>query len=149
MMSESTYFGSYERAVDPKGRFNLPFKLRRGAKAAKDDGFVITKGPDGSLNLMPRDAFVAAFDKVAQTGEAGRDKRMVLRGLSKVSQLIVPDSQGRVAVPNELLQTVGVTGRVLCIGMGHYIELWDPERYAIVEATLGAPASAHLDTFFG
>lgn len=140
------YFGSYERAVDPKGRFNVPFKLLR---AASTEGFVVTLGPDGSLNLMPHDEFVAAFVRMTKDGEPGRQMRAEVRKLSEVSQTLVPDSQGRVAVPAELLKAAGVTSKVKIIGMGNYMELWDPRTYEIIGRALGGSPSAQLDHFFG
>ena len=142
------FHGGYERAVDPKGRFNLPFRLRRNGEKAGTERYIVIKGQDGQLNLMPEDVYEAAFDRL-RAGEPGREKRNVLRKVSGGSRPLEPDAQGRVAIAAELLALVGITKRITVIGMGDYMELWDPDRLAIIDDALGAPDAKLMDSFFG
>ncbi len=142
------FHGGYERAVDAKGRFNLPFRLRRSGEEAGTERYVVMKGPDGQLVLLPEDVFEASFSRLRE-GEPSREKRAVMRKISAGSCVLEPDSQGRVAVPTEMLASVGITRRVYVVGLIDRMELFDPDRYAIVESVLGDADPAYLDTFLG
>lgn len=142
------FHGGYERAVDAKGRFNLPFRLRRSGEEAGTERYVVMKGPDGQLVLLPEDVFETAFSRLRE-GEPSREKRAVMRKISAGSCVLEPDSQGRIAVPTEMLATVGITRRVYVVGLIDRMELFDPERYAVIESVLGDTDPAYLDKFLG
>ena len=129
------FHGAYERAVDAKGRFNLPFRFRRSGEEAGAERYVVMKGPDGQLAVLPEEVFEAAFTRLRE-GEPSRDKRAVLRKISAGSFVLEPDSQGRVAVPAELLASVGISKRVFVVGMADRMELFDPG--AVHDHRLGA-----------
>ena len=39
------------------------------------------------------------------------------------------DAQGRISVPQRLLQLAGIAGDVVFVGAGEVIEMWDPGTY--------------------
>jgi len=96
--------------------------------------------------LLPEAVFEAAFNRLRE-GEPSREKRAVLRRISAGSSVLEPDSQGRVAVPAELLAAVGITKRVYVVGMADRMELFDPDRYAVIASVLGDADPTYLDTF--
>jgi MraZ protein len=140
------FHGGYERAVDAKGRFNLPFRFRRSGEEAGAERYVAMKGPDGQINLLPEEVFEAAFERL-RAGDPSRERRAALRRLSAGSCILEPDSQGRVAIPAEMLAKVGITKRVYVVGMGTRMEIFDPERYAVIDDALGDTDPSYLDTF--
>jgi MraZ protein len=133
--------------VDTKGRFNLPSPFRRAGPSHATERYVVTDGPDGTLNILPYIEFLRAFERVRQR-RPGRELRDELRRLSHNSRVVEPDAQGRVAVPSEFLERIGVSRRILVVGMGRYLELWDPDRFAAHEASLGAADQEFLDELF-
>lgn len=140
------FHGGYERAVDAKGRFNLPFRFRRSGEDAGAERYVAMKGPDGQILLLPEEVFEAGFNRLRE-GASSRDQRAALRRVSAGSNVLEPDAQGRVAVPADLLAAVGITKRVLVVGVGNRMEIFDPERYAIIDGALGDTDPAYIDTF--
>ncbi len=141
------FHGSYERAVDAKGRFNLPFRFRRGGGAADDEQYVVTVGPDGSLSLFPREEWEKAFNRI-RSRSSSAEWRARVRQISDNSAKLDPDAQGRVMIPASFLEQVGVGRRVKVVGMGHYMELWEPERFVQSQQTLAEPDSEFMDEFF-
>lgn len=142
-----TFHGDYTRAVDAKGRFNLPFRFRRGGSGPGDEKYVVSKGADGSLAIHPHEIWMANFERMRQ-GEPGPRLRANLRAMSRGSKTIEPDAQGRVQVPTDLLASVGITGKVTVVGMGGYMELWSPD--ALDGATSGdeEPDAGFMDEFY-
>lgn len=127
--SEYCFHGAYERAVDAKGRFNLPFRFRRGGGAAEDEKYVVTPGADGNLAVFPLEEWERTFRRIKSRSSAA-EWRARVRQISARSFDLVPDSQGRVSVPMELLEAAGIGRRIKVVGMGQSMELWDPERFA-------------------
>ena len=128
-----TFHGSYQRSVDAKGRFNLPFRFRQGGPGSADEKYVVSGGADGSLALLPYSVWIANFNRMRQ-GEPGPELRRNLRRMSRSSTVVEPDSQGRVAINAEILGRVGITGKVTVVGMVSYMELWDPDTLEKTEA---------------
>ena len=122
-----TFSGSYERAVDPKGRFNLPFRHRRGGDAKRDD-YVVTLGVDGNLSIYPADVWDVVF-QTAKANASTAKVQAIIRHVSANTFDIAPDKQGRVMVPVNMLESVGIDKRVLVVGMGDHLELWDTDVY--------------------
>jgi MraZ protein len=141
------FTGSYERAVDGKGRFNLPFRFRRGGGVAEDEQYVVTRGADGSLSLFPRDEWIKAFRK-AQKMSKDAQVRAQARKLSAMSRNMTPDAQGRVMVPRELLDMAGIGNRVLVVGMGHYMELWHRDTFDAQQGAGVELDGEFMDEFF-
>lgn len=144
--SSFTFHGSYDRSVDKKGRFNLPFRFRQGGPEM-DEKYVVTGGADGSLALQPYSEWIANFNRMRQ-GKPGPELRRNLRRMSRGSTIVEPDSQGRIAVNPEILGRVGITGKVTVVGMVSYMELWDPTTLEKVEASGEDPDAGFLDEFY-
>jgi MraZ protein len=142
-----TFHGDYTRAVDAKGRFNLPFRFRQGGSAPGEEKYVVSRGADGTLAVHPHTMWIAAFERARQ-GEPGAQLRANLRRMSLGSKTVEPDSQGRVQVPRELLASVGIEDKVTVVGMGSYMELWSPDTLAEATAEDQGPDERFIDEFF-
>ena len=128
-----TFHGAYTRAVDVKGRFNLPFRLRQGGPGAGEEKYVVSRGPDGGLTIHPHAIWNESYNRM-RTGSPGPELRRNLRRMSVNSREVEPDNQGRVAVSPELLASVGIARKVTVVGVGTYMELWDPDALAAGES---------------
>jgi MraZ protein len=132
--SAFAFHGSHVRAVDAKGRFNLPFKFLRGGSGPEEDKFVVSRGADGSLSLLPHSVWQANFNRLRQTEAPGPELRAYLRRMSTGSVVVEPDSQGRVAVSREILAQAGIDRKIAIVGMGDFMELWDPEALEVANS---------------
>jgi len=126
--TEYCFHGAYERKVDAKGRFNLPFRFRRGGGTVEDEAYVVSPGTDGSLAVFPKEEWDQTFHRMRSRSSAP-EWRANVRKFSAQSFTLAPDSQGRVSVPLALLKRAGIGRRVMVVGMGQNMELWDPERF--------------------
>jgi MraZ protein len=142
-----TFHGDYTRAVDAKGRFNLPFRFRQGGSGPGDEKYVVAKGADGSLAIHPHEIWMEIFERM-RSGTPGPRLRANLRAMSLGSKTIEPDAQGRVQVPPELLASVGITNRVTVVGMGGYMELWAPDALARTQTGDEGPDAGFMDEWY-
>jgi DNA-binding transcriptional regulator/RsmH inhibitor MraZ len=66
--------------------------------------------------------------------------------MSRSAIEVKPDSQGRVAVTPEVLQKFGIDRKITVVGMGSYMELWDPG--ALEKLDTDAVDSGFMDEFY-
>ena len=141
------FHGAYERKVDAKGRFNLPFRFRAGGGTAEDETYVVSPGTVGNLAVFPQDEWDETFRRMKSRSPDPQWQANV-RKLSAQSFKLVPDSQGRVSVPLALLKRAGIERRVTVVGMGQNMELWDPERFEAAQEELPEVDPTFLNEFF-
>jgi MraZ protein len=110
------FYGNTTVKIDDKGRFNLPADHRK----LLDDQAIVTVGPEDQLEIWPVKAFhdmLAEFDEKARENEAFRD---VMRWVSKHAKIVGVDSQGRIALPIELRNLVGIDGASMISVLGSF-----------------------------
>ena len=98
------FVGTSQRKLDDKGRIALPAALRDELQGL---GYVTVT--DDNVSIFTEEAFLAFADDVeARVVARGEVPRVVLRKLFADSQRIRADSQGRVTLPAELLESAGI-----------------------------------------
>ncbi len=115
--------GTYNHTVDDKGRVIIPVKFK------KDLGleFVITAGYDNTLMLMSQtewESFLKRFES-APPSKVRWIKRFFLGNMHEVTT----DKQGRMQIPQQLRQKIGIETDVVLVGNGDMVEIWTPERW--------------------
>jgi len=58
---------------------------------------------------------------------------------------VSPDAQGRVVLPDSLLNYAGITGEVVFLGLGSRVEVWDKKEWETKESFIGENAAALLE----
>lgn len=124
-----TFVGSFTRSVDAKGRFALPFRFRQGSPGSGDETYMVSKGADGSLSLLPFKAWEANINRMRQAPPSA-ELRANIRRMSLSAIEVKPDSQGRIGISPETLAAFGIGKKITVVGMGSYMELWDPDEVA-------------------
>jgi MraZ protein len=126
------FLGSYEHALDDKGRVSLPARFRDVLSATGDTRLVLTSNVDPAgecLVAYPYKEWQSFQERIAglpQFDEAViRLKRLHVAGATEVS----PDRQGRILIPPVLREYAGLRDQVLFAGLGANIEIWDRRRW--------------------
>jgi len=123
------FHGEFESTVDEKGRVILPARLR---EAIDEDGFYVTYGPDGCVELCPPSEWNRRVE--AMRGPKGQAilkarARRFRRKMSALTERTAPDKQGRIRLHQNVLRKAGITKEVTIVGNFDIIEVWDRERY--------------------
>ena len=125
----SNFIGTFDFAVDEKGRFSIPAPLREGLAASADSTFVISRGPEGCLDAYPLDEWtrrVKVLRSIPNKKMGRYYKRLILGGAKRCRM----DSHNRILVPPELLRSVGIENSVSIIGQLDHLEFWAPGSYS-------------------
>lgn len=114
--------GTYEHTVDEKNRLTLPARFREEFA----EGLFLARGMDGCIVVYTRDAWdqlvsVRLADLDPFTREARQMSRFIYAGASDAEL----DRQGRVVVPQGLMDHAGVSRDVIVAGLRDHVEIWE------------------------
>jgi len=124
------FLGEHKHALDEKGRVILPAKFREPLTA----GAYITKVLDGCLAVWTPEEFQAVANELNEKARRGPTERKVARSFFAGAVDVVPDRQGRIAIPQTLREFAGLEREVVVAGVFSRVEIWDAERWQRVNA---------------
>ena len=132
------FLGEYEYKVDNKGRLPLPPKFRQEFV----NGLVLTRGQEACIfghrtADFENNANTLAPERIIESEQQRKLKRAIFASAER----LVPDSQGRIALPVNLRNYAKIKDTAIIVGVGDRIELWNPESWtpAKLEAEEQAP----------
>ncbi len=139
---ESLFVGQHEHALDAKGRIVLPAGFRGSFEPS---GFLI-KHSEGCLALMTPDRFGEIAGQMSERSQSGGvHGRAAKRSFGAGAARVLPDKQGRIAIPEELRRFAGLQRDCVVIGAIDEVEIWDSGRWqemnAQGESLLASPES--------
>lgn len=123
------FTGRYKHHVDSKGRLALPARMREAGKGLGFTQFVVTKGIGGCIAVFPVnkfEEFINEFDPSELSAEQGLN---FYREFSSWAHYVTVDSQGRINLPQILIEEAGITDEMLVLGVVDWMELWNPSSY--------------------
>jgi MraZ protein len=137
------FLGTFDYAMDERGRVPLPPRYRDAFRS----GVVLSQGsPDRCLRIYTSEAFEAhAAQYMAQPAlrRSGRDLRKSLFSRSFEAEL---DKQNRILIPAHMREYAGLSGKVLVIGAGEWLEIWTADAYAAEMARVDAELETTLES---
>jgi MraZ protein len=120
--------GTYECSLDNRFRFAIPARLRD----AFAGGATVSWWIDDCLAVVPAlewdDLVGRTFGDMSPFDETARDMRRFIIGSALTNDL---DRQGRIALSADHRQHAAIEdGKLRLVGVGDYLEAWDPTRLA-------------------
>lgn len=128
------FLGEYSHSVDAKGRIILPAKFR----ARLSEGCVITRGQDACLYGYTPETFKERADELSRSRQSVSARRGFRRMFFSGAIEEIPDSQGRVTLPEHLRAYANLTKDLTVIGAGPHFEIWDRESWTREQERLEA-----------
>ena len=131
-MAQTTFSGSFDHSLDGKGRVIIPSSFRE----ALGEDFTITINPNKTaIAIYPKEMWDKQLEVLSQINPMDRVGMQYQRYVMSVSfSGNSMDAQGRVLVPSKLRSKIGLTRDIVFVGLNRYIEIWDAEVYAKMEA---------------
>ena len=119
-----------------EGADGLPARFRE----ALAGGVILTRGIDRCLALYPLAAWQPLAEKVTALPITDADARIFRRLVFAEADLTL-DAQGRILIPPDLRRYAEIEREALVVGVDASIEIWSPQRWAAVEASLDTDAA--------
>lgn len=126
------FLGTYSHTLDDKGRLILPARIRE----LLGESVVVTRGTEPCLYVFTTSDFEKFLQEATATGMTGADARALSRYFSSQATEVTPDKQGRIGIIQALRDHAGLNSEVTVIGAYDHVEIWNPSRYAQVDAEL-------------
>lgn len=124
------FLSTFTNKVDKKGRVSVPSQFRSMLKSKDFSGIIVYESPINNCleacditriervieALDEKDPFSAEKDAFATTFLGG-------------SAQLGFDSEGRVLLPENLIEIAGINEQAVFVGKGSTFEIWEPSRF--------------------
>ena len=135
--SAPVYYNSlYKHGVDGKRRVQIPAKWR---PAQPDIEFTLIVWPKSShgtcLRVLPpeqMDKLMATLD--AKSKDDPKKVTTLKRVIGSMSVQAALDKAGRICLPEEMAKAAGIKKAAVLVGLLDRFEIWNPKRFAEVQA---------------
>jgi MraZ protein len=120
------FSGQFDHTLDEKNRLTLPARYR----PELERGIFITRGLDKCLIAFTMDDFQKLADKIKNLQWTNETVRLFSRVMFSNAIDVVPDRQGRVRIPDYLLQYAAIDSEVKIAGANLWFEIWNRQSWA-------------------
>ncbi|MDZ7808099.1 MAG: division/cell wall cluster transcriptional repressor MraZ [Gracilimonas sp.] len=131
-----SFKGQYEHSIDAKGRVAFPAKLRKSLNPSAQERFTVVRGQEPCLYLYPEDEWENVEAKLSRINNFTKKGRLAKRNFLRYAEDVSLDKQNRVALPSDLIEYAEIDGKAVFLGMGEYIEVWDPDKLEEIDSAL-------------
>lgn len=119
------FMGEYHHNIDDKARIVVPSKFRYEL----GDSFIITRGLEGCLFVYSKEEWNLIVSKLKTLPFTKKDARAFLRFFLSGAQECTFDKQGRIAIPNPLVNYALLKKECVIIGVNDRIEIWAEDKF--------------------
>jgi MraZ protein len=133
--------GHFLHTIDPKGRLSIPAKFREamGALGEQWSDKLVIVPVDDYLEVHPLPLWEEIASRVSAMSEFDQDVEDYQRFYTSRALDVDIDPHGRIQIPPDYRERVGLVKNVLIMGLTKRFEVWDTERWSAHERTRGAP----------
>ncbi|WP_124057540.1 division/cell wall cluster transcriptional repressor MraZ [Vaginisenegalia massiliensis] len=117
--------GEFQHNIDTKGRLIMPAKFRNDL----GHHFIVTRGLDGCLFGFPMESWDGIQEKLKQLPLAKKDARAFSRFFYSAATEVEVDKQGRINLPQNLIEFAKIDKECRVIGVADRIEIWSSEKW--------------------
>lgn len=116
--------GEFRHVLDAKNRIFIPAKYRDEL----GESFMVTRSFRGSFlcfySMKAWEEFIAPLKKVDR-----KTTEDTLRFLYRTAAEVTPDTQGRILLPQQLVDYAKIEKNAYVVGCGDYGEIWSEDNY--------------------
>lgn len=140
---EIFFYGTYNCKADAKGRVMLPVLLKNQIAPVMNEGFVIKRSMyESCLELYPMYEWNTVMKELNSKSRYEKENIDFIRKFTAGLKPVEIDSTGRLLIPKNLVEMVGIKKEVVLVSIGKVIEIWDKEGY---EASIDVPTEEVAD----
>ena len=121
--------GTYLRTFDDKQRFAVPKRLRDEMLGTDAGELYVAPEVDRSLSLFAPDLFAARAQRLAESSPGRSNVRNYLRLYYSQAERVDVDNQGRIRIPERLIQFSGLQQEIVLLGVHDHLEVWDKSTW--------------------
>ncbi len=123
------FTSEFECKLDTKGRLVLPAKIKTNLPEVSTNELVLRKGFERNLALYPMMEYKKIHHRISSLSEFNPEQRKLKRMFFKSIAQVELDSAGRILLPKAMLAHANIEKEAILIGMGNYVEIWNPQVF--------------------
>jgi MraZ protein len=126
------FTGTYELAVDPKNRLSIPANIRAHMDPEKDGTrfYLVPGNRRGTLALYADQYFERYAEAYHASLTANDEKEDFEQVFYAMATLLDIDKQGRVVLPQRVLDYTALGRKVTLAGQRDHLVIWDRVRFS-------------------
>ncbi len=130
----SQFLGTHQTRLDAKNRTSVPsaFRaaLRNGVAGASAALVLRPSHQHACIEAWPADVFDALAAPVDRMDMFSDDQDDLTTALYADAYPVEADKDGRIILPESLVQHAGLTDTIVFMGLGRLFQIWEPEAAA-------------------
>jgi MraZ protein len=103
--------------------------MRKAMSPAANETFTVTRGFEDCIFLYPMDKWADIEEEIEDLNMYDREVRDFIRIIMMWADEVSLDGQGRISIPNPLLDFAELDDSALILGAYDHIEIWNPEQF--------------------
>ncbi|MCX5709592.1 MAG: division/cell wall cluster transcriptional repressor MraZ [Candidatus Omnitrophica bacterium] len=123
------FYGEFVHSIDRKGRLILPAKFREVAKNHFIEKFYITRGLDKCLFMLAEEEWRTQESKLKAMPFTKQQSRTFNRLYFSGAMEVIPDSQGRILLAQNLKDYAEIKKDVIIVGVSNRVEIWAKNKW--------------------
>ena len=126
------FTGTFELTVDPKNRLSIPASVRSGMDPEKDGTrfYLVPGTPKTTLSLYADRYFERYADECNASLDPNEEREKFEKIFYAMATPLDVDKQGRVVMPQWVLDRVGIGKQVTMTGARDHLVIWNRGEYA-------------------
>lgn len=128
-MPVNDFSGEYRFFLDAKKRVSIPSGIRKMLPPESEGALVFTRGFEGCVYVFPNDEWKRLTHKLNTLDSFNVKVRDFIRMFVGPAFKTVMDNQGRVILPDYILEIAKIKKDILLLGSLNKWELWNPSVF--------------------
>ena len=124
-----TLTGTHTRNLDEKYRLAVPKQLREQFGGGKSASLYVAPGTEQSLALYSTEAFQKLAERLAARSSNRAEVRNYLRLFYARAEKVSLDGQGRIRLPERLVEFAQLKHDLVLLGVHDHVEIWDSQLW--------------------
>ena len=124
------FLSTYVNRIDKKSRISVPSSFRNVLELNGLNGMVCYPVPNlASIEGCTFNRIKKISNAIDSLGPFSTERNLFSTSILSDSHQVGFDKEGRVIIPSELLQSVGIIDEIAFVGMGETFQMWNPTQF--------------------
>lgn len=128
------FMGEYRHNTDSKGRIIVPVRFREELGST----VILTKGLDGCITVYTQAQWEEILNQLRKLPNTKKESRMYIHMLTARAAECEFDGQGRILLPQPLMEDAGIDKECVVIGVADHVEIWSRPKWEAYYANASA-----------
>ena len=125
------FLSTFINKIDAKGRVSVPSSFRSVLEESGFKGMICYPSPVlDSVEGCGFNRIKKLSDTIDALGPFSKERSAFSTSLLADSHQLSFDTEGRVILPNKLVEFASIKDQVSFVGMGETFQMWDPNKYS-------------------